>query len=126
VEAQIKFETTQPEEKTDVSESGNSVLLKGRERTGAPAIDDELKAAGMLTVSELMQGQPADGFITHAGVNSFDTFGEWLDMRAQEMMELKARMMLDKKEDSELFEWVLSHCAILHEVRVNFKAAKAV
>ncbi len=87
------------------------------------SIDDELKAAGMLTVSELMEGHPLKGFLVHRGVNDLDKFSQWLDMRTKEMLDMKARMNLDKRDDGELFEWVLSHCAILQEVRINFNAA---
>ena len=87
------------------------------------SIDEELKEAGMLTVSELMAGQPIDGFKAHNGVTDLRKFGEWLDMRTKEMLGMRARMELDKKDDTELFEWVLSHCAILQEVRINFNVA---
>lgn len=84
------------------------------------SLDEELKAAGMLTVSELLNGRPMDGFIAHSGVTDLSKFSEWLDMRTEEMLRMKARMILDKKEESELYEWVLSHCAVFNEVRINF------
>ena len=86
-------------------------------------LDDELKAAGMLTVSELMAGQPLDGFVANTSVNDLTAFSEWLDMRSKEMLRMKARMTLDKKEGDDLYEWVLSHCAVLKEVRINFNIA---
>jgi hypothetical protein len=86
-------------------------------------IDDELKAAGLLTVSEIMKGQPIDGFQRHAGVKDIETFKQWLDMRTEEMLRIKARLTLDGKEDSEMFEWVYSHCAAFNEVRINLNAA---
>ena len=43
--------------------------------------------------------------------------------RAKEMITMRARMELDKKDDTELFEWVLAHAAAFNEVRVNFNAA---
>lgn len=86
-------------------------------------LDEELKAAGLLTVSELMQGQPIDGWIANKETTDLLKFSEWLDMRTKEMLSMKARMVLDKKEDNELFEWILAHCAVLSEVRINFNAA---
>lgn len=88
-------------------------------------LDEELKAAGLLTVKELMNGQPTDGFLAHAGVSNLNTFSEWLNMRSEEMLKMKARMILDKREDEELFEWVLSHCSAFNEVRINLNAALA-
>tara|TARA_R110000772_G_scaffold266786_2_gene389774 strand:- start:577 stop:855 length:279 start_codon:yes stop_codon:yes gene_type:complete len=86
-------------------------------------IDEELKAAGMLTVEELMAGQPIDGFQTNKDVTDLGDFIMWLDMRSKEMLRMKARMILDKKDDNELYEWVLSHCAVFNEVRFNLDAA---
>ena len=85
-------------------------------------LDEELKEAGLLTVSELMAGQPMDGFIAHKEVKDLSGFVSWLDMRSREMLSMKARMILDKKDDTELYEWVLSHCAVFNEVRVNLNA----
>ena len=87
-------------------------------------LDEELKAAGMLTVSELMAGQPLDGFQAHKNIDGLKDFSAWLDMRTKEMLRMKARLTLDGKDESELFEWVLGHCAILNEVRLNFNQAK--
>ena len=86
-------------------------------------IDEELKANGMLTVSEIMAGQPLDGFQRHAGVKDIETFKQWLDLRTEEMLQMKARLTLDGKDESELFEWVYSHCAAFNEVRINLNAA---
>ena len=88
-------------------------------------IDEELKAAGLLTVSELMAGQPIDGFKVHAGVESLETFLAWLDMRTKEIMSMRARLTLDDRENEELFEWVLAHSAAFQEVRTNLRAALA-
>ena len=82
-------------------------------------LDEELKAAGLLTVKELMNGQPMDGFMAHAGVTDFGAFSKWLNMRTEEMLKMKARMILDGKDDNDLYEWVLSHCSVFNEVRVN-------
>lgn len=89
------------------------------------ALDEELKAAGLLTIKEIMNGQPTDGFIAHAGVDNLESFSKWLNMRTEEMLKMKARMILDKREEEELFEWILSHCSAFNEVRVNLNAVMA-
>ena len=86
-------------------------------------IDDQLKKAGMLTVKELMNGAPLDGFQRHAGVKDLETFKQWLDMRTEEMLKLKAKMLLKKQDDTELFEWAFAHSAAFNEVRINLNAA---
>jgi hypothetical protein len=86
-------------------------------------LDKQLKDAGMLSVSELMNGSPIDGFQVHSGMNNLSKFSDWLDMRTKEMMRMKAGMELNKTDNNDLYEWVLSHVAVLNEVRVNFNAA---
>lgn len=88
-------------------------------------LDARLKAAGMLTATELMQGQPIDAFVKHAGVKDLATFSEWLDLKCREFLTLKARRSLEKQPEDEMYEWVFAHAAVFHEVRVNFKAATA-
>lgn len=89
-------------------------------------LDKRLQAAGMIPVAELLRGAPLDGFLTHAGVHSLETFGQWLEMRRGEMLRMQARYDLgDKPMDDGLYEWITSHSAVFGEVHVNFKAAKA-
>lgn len=42
-------------------------------------------------------------------------------MRREEFLKMQAKMMLDKQEDDEMFEWVLFHAAVLGEVMANFR-----
>jgi hypothetical protein len=84
---------------------------------------ERMKAAGMITVDELMSGSPLDAFMVHNGVNSLETFYQWLEMKRLEFVSMQARFTLDKREDDEMFEWVLAHAAVFGEVLINFKVA---
>lgn len=85
-----------------------------------------MKAAGMLSVAELMAGQPLDGFQRHAGVHDLATFAQWLEMRRTECLKMHARFQLEGREDDdELYEWVIAHSAVFNEAHINFKAAIA-
>ena len=86
-------------------------------------LDEQLKAAGLLTVSECMAGQPIDGFIVNAQVKDLETFKQWLDMRTREIKTMKAKRSVEKKSDDDLFEWVCAHDAAFNEIRLNFNAA---
>ncbi len=88
-------------------------------------LDDKLIAAGMIPLSVMLGATPFGEFSTHKGVTDLGRFEEWLNMRHTEMMKMKVRMILDKKEDDELYEWVLAHAAVFGEVVANFNAAKA-
>lgn len=88
-------------------------------------LDEQLKSAGMITLSECLESNPLGSYALHKGVDNLERFEEWLDMRFTEMMKMKSRMLLDKKDDSELFEWVLAHAAVLGEIRNQFKACKS-
>lgn len=91
----------------------------------AGTLAERMKAAGMMTVNELLAGAPLDAFHRHAGVNSLETFGQWLEMRRREYVTMQASRTLDKREDDDLYEWVLAHAGVFGEVHVNFKAAMA-
>ncbi len=92
--------------------------------TTANNLDERLKAAGMLTVTELLAGTPLDKFCAHVGVNTMQRFEEWLLMRREEFLDMKATMLLDGKEHDGLYEWVLAHGGALAEVLANFRQAK--
>ena len=85
-------------------------------------LDEQLVAAGMRPLSDLISN-PMSPFHVHAGVNDMGAFAQWLEMRHEEMMTIRATMELDNRDDTELFEWVLSHAAAFSEVIVNFRAA---
>lgn len=91
----------------------------------AGTLAERMKAAGMMTVDELLAGAPLDAFTRHAGVNSLETFAQWLEMRRREYVTMQAKRTLDKLEDDDLYEWVLAHAGVFSEVHVNFKAAMA-
>ena len=87
-------------------------------------LDTRMKAAGMIPLSEILKGSPMDAFLAHAGVVDIDSFGEWLEVRYEEMMRMRVRMELKgSPEEDEMYEWVFSHSAVLREVIVNFRAA---
>lgn len=89
----------------------------------AGTLAERMKAAGMMTVDEMLAGAPLDAFTRHAGVNSLEAFAQWIEMRRREYVTMQAKRTLDKREDDDLYEWVLAHAGVLGEVHVNFKAA---
>lgn len=90
-----------------------------------PTLDERMKSAGMLSVSEMLSGQPLDAFIRHSGVNDIESFGKWLEMRRVECIKLQAGLTVGGREKDELYEWAIAHQAVFSEVHINFKAAIA-
>lgn len=86
-------------------------------------IDERMKAAGMMPVSEMLERSPLGVFSAHTGVTDLDSFERWLQMRREEFLRMQARMTLDGEEKDELFEWVVAHNAVLGEVTANFRKA---
>lgn len=80
-----------------------------------------MKAAGMMSIESMLATSPM--FSAHAGVTDLNKFEEWLQMKREEYLKQQALMMLDKKEEDEMFEWVLSHSSVLGEVVANFRQA---
>ncbi len=87
-------------------------------------LDKQMKAVGMIPLSEMLNSSPMGKFGVHKGVDNLEQFEQWLNMRFVEMMKMKSKMLLTKKEDDELYEWVLSHAAVLGEIRTQFNACK--
>ncbi len=77
----------------------------------------------MMTIQEMKKSLLNNPFLANADVTDLNAFNDWLNMRYEEMSKMHAKMLLEKKEDEELYEWVLSHCAAFGEVLVNFKKA---
>jgi len=94
----------------------------------APAQDeplaDRMRAAGMMTVDEMLRGAPLDSFIRHAGVHDLDTYGQWLDMKCREFLTMQAKRDLNKDPEDDMYEWVIAHAAVFQEARINFNAAR--
>lgn len=86
-------------------------------------LDERMKKAGMLSIEQMLERSPLGAFSAHAGVTDLEKFEEWIQMRRKEFLTMQARMTLDKQEDDEMFEWFLSHCAVLGEVIANFRQA---
>lgn len=86
-------------------------------------LDERMKAAGMMPVSEMLERSPLGAFSAHTGVTDLDSFEQWLQMRREEFLRMQARMTLDGEEKDEMFEWVVAHSAVLGEVMANFRQA---
>ena len=82
-----------------------------------------MKAAGMMSVEDMLERSPLGKFSAHAGVKDLASFEEWLQMQRKEFLTLQATMTLDNNEDDELFEWVVAHNAVLGAVIANFRQA---
>lgn len=90
------------------------------EKRNIGELDKAMIWMGMMPASQMIDGHPLQ---RHAGVRDLDTFRQWLTMRHKELLRMKAGMLVDGKEDSELYEWVMAHHAAFSEVLTNFNAA---
>jgi hypothetical protein len=86
-------------------------------------LDSRMREAGMMSLSEMLKNMPLQRWLTHTGVNDMESFEAWLRMRRGEMLRMQIRMELDKRQDDEMYEWVISHTAVFTEVLCNFRAA---
>ena len=88
----------------------------------AKTLDDQMKDAGMLTIDQMMQ--PVNQFQVHAGMTDLAFFEVWLERKAREYATMRIPYELGaKSKDHDLFEWVLAHSSVFHEVLVNYRAA---
>ncbi|WIY23626.1 hypothetical protein [Parasedimentitalea psychrophila] len=95
--------------------------------TAAPqSLDERMKAAGMLTLTQMLAEPIMGKFGTHAAMNNMELFGQWLDSKRTEYQKMRMRYELGgKSKDDDLWEWFFAHAATFSEVCDNFRAAGA-
>ena len=99
-------------------------VLKTEKRVAMDTnLDSRMREAGMTPLSEMLSRIPLGRWLTHTSVHDMKSFEMWLCMRREEMLRMQATMELDKREDDELYEWVIAHAAVFTEVLCNFRAA---
>ncbi|SED37057.1 hypothetical protein SAMN05216178_6974 [Pseudomonas saponiphila] len=96
------------------------------EQSEAQTLDMKLRAAGMLTVAEMLNGGPLDAFIKHAGVTDISSLLKWAEMRRAELLRQIALYEIGERDKGDdLYEWVLAHCSAFTELHINLKAGLA-
>lgn len=96
------------------------------EQSEAQTLDMKLRAAGMLTVAEMLNGGPLDAFIKHTGVTDISSLLKWAEMRRAELLRQIALYEIGERDKGDdLYEWVLAHCSAFTELHINLKAGLA-
>lgn len=88
------------------------------------SLEDRMKAAGMMSIEEMMKNNTLGRFFVDTSVVDLESFGRWLESRREELLRLFARIELEGGESDELYEWAMSHSAVFGEVLDNFRAAR--
>lgn len=103
-------------------------MKEGLEEVGGQTreeLDARMKSLGMLTITELVDGEdPLGKFSAHAGVRNHATFEEWLKMRYEEILKSRMPYELGDQEEDELYEWIFGHAGAFAEVLANWKQMK--
>jgi hypothetical protein len=87
-------------------------------------LDERMKQAGMATIDEMLAGTELDAWLSAVEVVDMESFEWWLETKYRYFLTMQAKYQLDKKEDDEMFEWILSHSALFGSVLANFRKAK--
>ncbi|MFL1449212.1 hypothetical protein ACI77O_12525 [Pseudomonas tritici] len=134
VEAQLRYSDEQRERWMSIASQHETRAMAlelelANLRNTSTALDSDqelevrMQAAGMFSVVQLLTGAPMDVFIKHTGVNDLPSFLEWTKTRRGEFLKLQARLELADRQKDDLYEWVISHCAVFSEVMINLRAA---
>lgn len=100
------------------------ILLEAVKIDDTADLDQRMKDAGMIPVSELIRGTPIDKWRVHTGVQDIESFGKYVAMKHREYAIMFSGYELgDKPKDDEMYEWVLGHYAAFCDIHVNFRAA---
>jgi hypothetical protein len=90
----------------------------------AGSLDERMKAAGMMPLSELLKSNGAmEKWERHAGLKSFTDFVDWVHRKQREYMTMRMQYELgDKDKSDDLFEWVFAHAAVFNTVATQLRA----
>lgn len=86
-------------------------------------LEERMKEAGMMTIEEMLGETPIDHWMTDTYVEDLPTFEKWIVSKREEYTRMFARYTLDKKEDGEMYEWILAHKAVFDSVCIHFRKA---
>jgi hypothetical protein len=107
-------------------EAVQEIVAAAKPEPTMASLDERMKAAGMIPLSDLLNGgQPLDRWTAHAGVQCHDSFEVWLRRRYEEFMRMRMSYELGDEEKDDLYEWVFAHAAAFGEVMTNWRAMKA-
>jgi predicted RNA-binding Zn-ribbon protein involved in translation (DUF1610 family) len=90
----------------------------------AESLDERMKAAGMIPLSELLKSNGAmEKWERHAGMKSFTDFVDWVHRKQREYMTMRMQYELgDKDKNDDLFQWVFAHAAVFNSVATQLRA----
>lgn len=86
-------------------------------------LNEQLKAVGLMTILEMKKSILNNVFMADADVVDLKSFRAWLHMKDEEFSRMQAELTLKNYTESELFEWIMAHCATFSEVLVNLERA---
>ncbi len=100
-----------------------AIALDGVEK---PSLDEQMRAAGMMTIDEMVAKLGSTNpLLLHAGVVDLESFETWLEMKCREYATMQAERQLEKRDDDEMFEWILAHAGTFTSVLAHYLRAKA-
>ena len=105
------------------TEHENGTSAGGQIEPVVSVLDERMKAAGMMSVTEMLERNHIDKWIGNHAVTDLESFERWIRTKREEFIRLQARIELDKEQDGDLYEWAVAHNAVFSEVLVNFRQA---
>lgn len=75
-------------------------------------LNEKLKARGMLTVEEILEGNLMGIFSTHVGVTDYESLCEWVYKEHENYLRMRLKYEVGDKEKDDLYEWIFAHSAV--------------
>lgn len=82
----------------------------------ADDLSARMKAAGMLSLEEMLAGNIMGKLSTHVGVTDFSSLQEWAEKQHEKYVRMRMRYELGDEPEDDLYEWVLAHAAVFGTV----------
>lgn len=72
---------------------------------------ERMKAAGMLSIEEILAGNLMGDFSTHVGVTDIPSLLEWAEKKHEAFLKMRLKYEVGMSEKDDLYEWVFAHSA---------------
>lgn len=86
-------------------------------------LEAKMKAAGMLSIEEILAGNLMGKFSTHAAVVDLPSLKWWVDSQHEQYLRMRLEYEVGNREKDDLYEWVFAHSAVFGTIADHMKKA---
>ena len=86
-------------------------------------LDEQMKAAGMRTIDEMVASLTNNPLLLTKEVTDLESFEWWLETCYREFISMQAERDLKKQDGDDMYEWILAHASLFGSVLAHYRQA---